>query len=60
MKRANPDDSMIFVRRNPKPMKVRKMKAVKATPKRVDDNGEEAAAGYALDKSWINSFDEWI
>jgi hypothetical protein len=27
-------------------MKVRKTKAVKATPKSVEDRGEEAAAGY--------------
>lgn len=48
MKRASPDDSMMFVRRNPKPMKVKKMNAVKATPSRVDDSGDEAAAGYDL------------
>jgi len=45
MKRARPDDSTMFVRRSTKPMNVRNMKAVRATPKRVDDNGVEAAAG---------------
>lgn len=46
IKRANPLDSMMFVRRNAKPMTVRKMKAVNPTPSRVEDNGDEAAAGY--------------
>ena len=50
MKRASPEDSIIFVLRNPKPMKVRKRNAVNATPKSVDASGEEAAAGYAFHK----------
>ena len=37
----------MFVRRNAKPMNVKKINAVKATPKSVEDSGEEAAAGYA-------------
>lgn len=45
MKSASPEDSIIFVLRNPKPMKVKKTKAVKATPRRVEDSGDEAAAG---------------
>lgn len=44
MKRASPDDSIMFVRLNTKPIKVRKTNAVKATPNSVDDRGEEAAA----------------
>jgi hypothetical protein len=35
----------MFVRRRLKPMKVKKIKAVRATPRSADDNGEEAAAG---------------
>lgn len=46
MKTASPDDSMMFVRRKTKPMKVRKRKAVIATPSRVDDKGDAAAVGY--------------
>jgi len=38
---------MMFVLRRAKPMTVRKTKAVNATPRSVDDNGVEAAAGYA-------------
>ena len=45
MKRARPEDSMTFVRRNTNPMNVRKRKAVSATPRSVDDNGDSAAAG---------------
>ena len=45
MKRASPDDSIMFVRLNTKPMKVRKTNAVKATPNKVDDRGEDAADG---------------
>ena len=45
MKTASPEDSIIFVRLKTKPMKVRKRKAVMATPKRVDERGDDAAAG---------------
>jgi len=37
---------MIFVRRDTNPMNVKKTNAVSATPRRVDDNGDEAALGY--------------
>lgn len=36
---------MTFVRRRPNPMKVRKIKLVKATPSSVEDSGDAAAAG---------------
>jgi len=48
MKRASPLDSIMFVRRNTMPIMVRKMNAVNPTPNRVDDNGDEAADGYAM------------
>lgn len=35
----------MFVRRTTKPMIVKKIKAVRATPRRVDERGEAAAAG---------------
>jgi len=47
MNNASPEDSMTFVRRKPKPTRVRKMKAVNAAPIRVADKGDMAAAGYA-------------
>lgn len=46
IKAASPEDSMMFVRRNTKPMKVKNKKAVTAAPRRVEDRGEAAAAGY--------------
>jgi len=46
MKTKSPDDSMIFVRRTTKPIMVRNRKAVIATPRRVEDKGDEAAVGY--------------
>jgi hypothetical protein len=46
MKAASPEDSMMFVRLKANPIKVRNIKAVTAAPRRVDDKGEEAAAGY--------------
>jgi hypothetical protein len=45
MKAASPEDSIMFVRLKTKPMKVRKRKAVMATPKRVEERGDDAAAG---------------
>jgi len=45
MKVARPEDSMMFVLLKTKPMKVRKRNAVIATPKRVEERGDEAAAG---------------
>lgn len=48
---ARPDDSMMFVRLMTKPMKVRKTKAVTATPRRVEDKGDAAAAGYDCKRS---------
>jgi hypothetical protein len=46
MNNARLDDSMVLVRRSQNPMHVRKRKVVIATPKRVDDKGDEAADGY--------------
>lgn len=43
MTRARPELSMILVRRRKKPMKVRKMRAVSATPRNVEDRGDVAA-----------------
>lgn len=43
---ARHDDSITLVRRTTKPIKVRKMKAVRATPRSVEERGEDAAAGY--------------
>ena len=37
---------MMFVRRRPNPMNVKKAKAVSATPRRVEVNGLSAAVGY--------------
>jgi hypothetical protein len=45
IKTASPEDSIIFVRLRKKPMIVRKRKAVTATPKRVEERGDDAAAG---------------
>ena len=45
IKMESPDDSMMLVLLITNPMKVRKTKAVMATPRRVEDNGDEAAAG---------------
>jgi hypothetical protein len=47
---------MMFVRRNAKPMNVRKTNAVKATPSSVEDSGDEAAAGYALKFDQMRAF----
>lgn len=44
--KANPDDSTTLVRFIAKPMHVKNMNAVKATPRKVDWRGEAAAAGY--------------
>lgn len=46
-KSARAEDSMTFVRRRVNPMAVRNRKAVNATPRSVDDSGDDAAAGYA-------------
>jgi hypothetical protein len=46
MNKASPDGSMICIRRPTNPMTVRNTKAVIATPKSVDDRGDEAASGY--------------
>ena len=43
--RANPEDSMTFVRLKTNPMQVKNMNAVRATPRNVDCRGEAAAAG---------------
>jgi hypothetical protein len=48
MKRANPEDSIMFVRRSTNPITVKNTNAVKATPRRVDERGEAAAVGYAF------------
>jgi len=45
MKIASPDDSMMLVLLMTNPIKVRNTKAVMATPSKVEDRGEEAAAG---------------
>jgi hypothetical protein len=45
MNKARLEDSMVLVRRNQNPMHVRNRKVVIATPKRVDDKGDEAAEG---------------
>jgi hypothetical protein len=50
MKRAKPDDSMIFVRRSTNPITVKNTNAVKATPTRVDESGEDAAVGYDFER----------
>ena len=41
-----PADSMMFVLRRVKPMKVRKNRDAGATPRRVAARGDVAAAGY--------------
>jgi len=46
MNNASPDGSIICIRRPTNPITVRNTKAVMATPKRVDDRGDEAASGY--------------
>jgi len=46
MTRVRSEDSMTFVRLRKNPMSVKKTKAVSATPRKVDDNGVEAEAGY--------------
>ena len=43
--RARHEDSMMLVLRSTNPMIVKKMNAVKATPSRVEESGDEAAAG---------------
>lgn len=48
MNRARADDSMMLVRLNTNPIKVRNTRAVRATPRSVEDNGEDAVVGYAL------------
>lgn len=45
MKIASPDDSMMLVLLITNPIKVRNTKAVMATPNKVEDRGEAAAAG---------------
>lgn len=45
MNTARPADSMMLVRRTTRPIMLRKRKAVIATPRRVDDKGEDAAVG---------------
>lgn len=44
---------MVLVRRNQNPMHVRNRKVVIATPKRVDDKGDEAAEGYDLEHGLV-------
>jgi hypothetical protein len=46
MNNASPGGSIMCIRRPTNPMTVRNKKAVMATPKSVDDRGDEAAAGY--------------
>jgi hypothetical protein len=46
MKTARPEDSMMFVRRTTNPMSVKNKKAVIATPRSVEDIGDDAAVGY--------------
>lgn len=46
--RLRAEDSMILVLLKTNPINVRNTRAVSATPRSVDESGEDAAAGYAL------------